>query len=81
MITDIVMPGKEGLEVLMELRKQRPPVQIIAMSGGGQGSGAAYLDAARLLGAAKVLLKPFRSAVLLAAVDELLATEASRDGW
>jgi hypothetical protein len=51
-------------------------VKIIAMSGEGQGSGAAYLDAARLLGAAKVLLKPFPAAVLIAAIAELLPGDA-----
>ena len=69
LITDIVMPEKEGLEVLMELRKRHPPVKIIAISGGD------YLHMAKLMGAAKVLAKPFSSNVLIEAIDELL-----RDG-
>jgi len=66
LITDIVMPEKEGLEVLMELRKRQPPVKIIAISGGD------YLHMAKLMGAAKVLAKPFSTDVLIAAVNELL---------
>ena len=66
LITDIVMPEKEGLEVLMELRKKDPPVKIIAISGGD------YLHMAKLMGAAKVLAKPFSTNVLIAAIDELL---------
>jgi DNA-binding response OmpR family regulator len=65
-ITDIVMPEKEGLEVLMELRKKHPPVKIIAISGGD------YLHMAKLMGAAKVLAKPFSTNILIAAIDELL---------
>ncbi|MGA3006348.1 MAG: response regulator [Opitutaceae bacterium] len=72
-ITDIVMPEKEGLEVLMRLLKKHPSVKIIAISGGGGlRNGAYYLRTAKLLGAAKVIEKPFSSDVLLAAVDELL---------
>jgi DNA-binding response OmpR family regulator len=67
-ITDIVMPEKEGLAVLMELRNAHPPVNVIAISGGGRD----YLATGGLLGAAKVLLKPFPIAVLIAAIDELL---------
>ena len=67
-ITDILMPEKEGLAVLMELRNAHPPVNVIAISGGGRD----YLATGGLLGAAKVLLKPFPTAVLLAAIDELL---------
>jgi CheY-like chemotaxis protein len=74
-ITDIVMPEREGLEVLRALRTSHPDLKIIAMSGGGQGSGAAYLEVARVLGAAKVLLKPFPTAVLLATIDELLPAD------
>jgi DNA-binding response OmpR family regulator len=73
-ITDIVMPDIEGFAVLMEIRRTHPPVKIIAMSG--EGGGSVYLDTARLLGAAKVLPKPFRTAVLLAAINELLPGDA-----
>ena len=66
LITDILMPEKEGLEVLMELRKRHPPVKIIAISGGD------YLHMAKLMGAAKVLAKPFSTNLLIAAIDELL---------
>ena len=72
-ITDIVMPEKEGLAVLMELRNEQPPVKVIAISGGGLGSAEDYLATAKVLGAATVLLKPFPPAVLIAAITELLA--------
>jgi YesN/AraC family two-component response regulator len=72
-ITDIVMPEKEGLEVLMELRtKQLPPVKIIAISGGARVNIADNLHMAKLLGAAKVLAKPFSTEALIAAINELL---------
>ena len=71
-ITDIVMPEKEGLEVLMELKKHRTPVKIIAISGGSRNRNEGYLQAAKLLGASKVLLKPFSNEALLAAIHDLL---------
>jgi DNA-binding response OmpR family regulator len=72
-ITDIVMPEKDGLAVLAELRnKQVPPVKIIAISGGGRQSAADNLKMAKLLGAAKVLAKPFSNEALMAAINELL---------
>jgi CheY-like chemotaxis protein len=73
-ITDIIMPEKEGLEVLRELqKKQLPPVKVIAISGGGASQNAAdSLHMAKLLGAAKTLAKPFSNEVLIAAVNEVL---------
>jgi CheY-like chemotaxis protein len=71
-ITDIVMPGKEGTEVLIELRKKTPPVKVIAISGGGRQGTADYLKVAHHLGAAKVLAKPFSGEQLLSAISELL---------
>jgi DNA-binding response OmpR family regulator len=72
-ITDIVMPEKEGLEVLIELReRQVPPVKVIAISGGGRQKATEYLRLAKLMGAARVLAKPFSNEALLAAIDELL---------
>ena len=71
-ITDIVMPEKEGFEVLMKIRKRNPSLKIIAISGGGLHNAAHYLHTAKLLGAAKVLAKPFSNEELMAAVNELL---------
>ena len=74
LITDIVMPEMEGLELLMEVRKRHPPLKIIAISGGVRhGAAGDYLHIAMHLGAAKVLAKPFSTEVLLAAVNELVA--------
>ena len=70
-ITDIVMPDKDGLDVVTALREQVPPVNIIAISG-ARDSAEDYLDLAHRMGAMKVLLKPFSIAALIAAVDELL---------
>ena len=72
-ITDIVMPEKEGFEVLMKLLKKHPSVKIIAISGGGLHNAAQYLHTAKLLGAARVLAKPFTNEALMTAVNELLA--------
>jgi CheY-like chemotaxis protein len=71
-ITDIVMPEKEGFEVLMKIRKRNPALKIIAISGGGLHNAAHYLHTAKMLGAAKVLAKPFSNEALMAAVKELL---------
>lgn len=73
-ITDIVMPGKEGLETIMELRRRNPKVRIIAISGGGSGGYGVgeYLKTARLLGASGVLAKPFTPEQVLKAVAEAL---------
>lgn len=73
LITDIVMPEKDGLEVVMEIKRVRPSVKIIAISGGGRNSATEYLHIAKLMGASKVIAKPFSSETLMAAVDELLA--------
>lgn len=76
-ITDLVMPEMEGIEVVMALRKTDPTVKIIAISGGGWTNSAEdYLLMARQLGAHRVLAKPFPHAALLAAIDELLPAAA-----
>lgn len=75
-ITDIIMPGKEGIETIMELRKEFPNVKIIAISGGGQVlSGSVCLQLAEKLGAAKTLAKPFGKEELLQAVSEVLGVQ------
>lgn len=76
-ITDIVMPEKEGLEVLMTLRKKVPPVKMIAISGGGRQSAKDNLHIAKLMGATRVLAKPVTTEVLMAVVNEVLAGKTS----
>jgi DNA-binding response OmpR family regulator len=72
-ITDIVMPDKEGLETIMELRRDFRDAKIVAISGGGHIDGECYLMMAEQLGAGHTLTKPFEREQLLAAVGEALA--------
>jgi len=72
-ITDIIMPDVEGIETIIQLRKDKPDVKIIAISGGGKISAYSHLSLAEKFGVKKTLAKPFSKADLLTAVDELLA--------
>lgn len=72
-LTDLIMPGKEGLELIMELKKKNRAVKIIAMSGGGRVDAVDYLKIALQLGAGRVLQKPFTIDELTAAIADLLA--------
>ena len=71
-ITDIIMPDKEGIETIMEIRKDFPAIKIIAMSGGGKIGADSYLVMAGHLGAGRTLAKPFKQSELVDAVRELL---------
>jgi len=71
-ITDLIMPEKEGIETIMELRRHFPDVKIIAISGGGQIDAKQYLSMAQKLGVQKTFAKPVVRAELLKAVRELL---------
>ena len=64
-VTDIVMPEKEGIETIIELKRLDPAVKILAISGGGRERGKEFLRYASRLGANAVLSKPFRKAELL----------------
>jgi CheY-like chemotaxis protein len=72
-ITDVIMPEKDGLEVIMDLKKHHPGLKSIVVSGGGILEPQAYLPLAKKLGADEVLAKPFRLAELLTLVQKLLA--------
>ena len=71
-ITDIIMPEKEGIETIKEIRQIYPMIKIIAISGGGRIGPYDYLDLAKRLGAKKVFEKPFDLKEMLVAVKELL---------
>lgn len=72
-ITDLIMPDKEGIQIIRELRKENSQIRIIAMSAGGRGGATDYLKWARLMGAKQCLSKPIRREDLLAAVQTVLA--------
>lgn len=70
-ITDIIMPEGDGLELIIELKRARPGIHILAVSGGGTHLRAAdCLRVAKGLGAHALLLKPFNRAQLLTAVNQ-----------
>ena len=71
-ITDLIMPEKEGIETIMELRRDFPQVKIIAISGGGHVSPAGYLEIASRLGVQRTFAKPFLPDEILEAVRELV---------
>ncbi|MFH1216133.1 MAG: response regulator [Pseudomonadota bacterium] len=70
-ITDIFMPEKEGLETIIEIKRDFPAVKVIAISG-GNGSGCDYLPFTRPLGASGCLNKPFTNHEIVTLVQELL---------
>ena len=70
-ITDIVMPEVDGIEVITIMRKTFPELPVIAFSGGGRISGDDYLQMAEVIGAKRTIAKPVKPEVLLDAVAEL----------
>ncbi len=72
LITDIIMPEKDGMELIAEIRKKARDVKIIAISGGADFIPDHYLDTARLFGAQRILKKPFNLDELTQAIDSLL---------
>jgi DNA-binding response OmpR family regulator len=71
-ITDIIMPEEDGLEVIMWVRATYPETKMIAISGGGYFDSRDYLLMAKELGASIVLCKPFEVNTLIAGVKRLL---------
>lgn len=71
-ITDIVMPKKHGIDLIMGIKKDFPNMPIIAISGGGVTGRFNYLETAELLGANNVLHKPFEASELRATVHNII---------
>lgn len=71
-ITDIIMPDKEGLGTIVEIKSEFPDTIIFAMSGGGKNSPEQYLRMANGLGVDRVFVKPFNREDILSAVAEVL---------
>lgn len=70
-VTDILMPEKEGMETIVELRRLNPEVPIIAMSGAAPTGNISFLKIAQKLGANRTLSKPFAMPDFVAAIAAL----------
>ena len=71
-ITDILMPERDGLETIISLNREHGPVPIIAMTGLSSHS-ALYLEMARTFGAVRILEKPFEMSELVRITEEILS--------
>lgn len=71
-LTDLLMPEKDGIEIITDLRREKPALPVIAMSGGGRMPASFYLNLARSFGAKTILHKPFLEEQLLAEVKKAL---------
>lgn len=75
-VTDLIMPNKEGIETILEVRAMKRPIRILAMSGGGRVDQSMHLHLAKSVGADRVISKPFLPKDFLQVIDELLAAPA-----
>ena len=79
-ITDIIMPDKEGIEFMLEMRRHSPEIKIVAISGGGRTTGLEFLTMATRLGATASIAKPIRLAEFRALLDKYLGENAAPAG-
>ena len=71
-LMDIIMPRKEGIELIREIMVEYPDAKIVAISAGGRGKASDYLEYARRFGAKRVLEKPVELTELAQVVEEVL---------
>jgi DNA-binding NtrC family response regulator len=76
-ITDLLMPEVDGVDLLGMIRREGLTVPVIAMSGGGKVDSKSYLDVAKALGAFATIAKPFELDHLLATVRDALASRGA----
>ena len=76
-ITDLLMPNVDGMEVIITIRKTQPDLPIIAISGGGMGTPELYLFAASNFGASMTLKKPLSHTDLSSAVQDCLEKDTN----
>ncbi len=70
-VTDIIMPNADGLEVIRKIMQWEPEAKIIAISGGGRVEERTYLNYAKKFGARAILAKPFEPDELLSLIEKL----------
>ncbi|HEX9701854.1 MAG TPA: response regulator [Rhodospirillales bacterium] len=71
-VTDILMPKKDGYDTINEIREIMPEAKIVAMSGGGNVNPKVFLDISSYIGVNRVLAKPFSTEDLIEAVNDCL---------
>jgi len=71
-ITDIIMPEKEGVETILEIKNKYPGLKFIAISGGGRSKPEGYLRVAKSLGAVETFSKPFKLVDLIKVINEVI---------
>jgi DNA-binding NtrC family response regulator len=71
-VTDIIMPAQDGIETILQIRREAPETKIIAISGGGSVGNSDFLEIAIKLGAHVALAKPFAPAAFIDAVRTCL---------
>jgi YesN/AraC family two-component response regulator len=76
-ITDIIMPESDGIEVICTVKEQNPDIKILAISGGGRISAKDHLKIASQLGATGILAKPFTTEDLICEINKLFAVSKS----
>jgi YesN/AraC family two-component response regulator len=76
-ITDIIMPEREGIGMILEIRRRTPNAKVVAISGGGRTGPTEFLRMAKELGAMAVMQKPIRLAEFSRVLKECLATSAT----
>jgi len=76
-ITDLLMPEVDGVDLLGMIRREGLTIPVIAISGGGKVDSKSYLDVAKALGAFATIAKPFDLDHLLAAVRDALASRGA----
>src|SRR5882724_5310173 len=78
-LTELLMPDKDGIQLVGEVRKKYPATPIIVMSGGGRLPNVEYLKMANSFGANAVLEKPFKSDRLLQTIASVLAAKPTTE--
>jgi len=79
-VTDVLMPDGDGVDLITEIRKTLPTVRIVAISGGGRYTeGSDYLELAKAIGAHAAVLKPFTLAQLQQGIDAAMSARAARE--
>lgn len=71
-VTDIIMPEKEGIETIIEIRREWQDLPILAISGGGRTRQMHFLEMSRNFGADRVLQKPFKPSDMITELNDLL---------